>query len=312
MEYNELANLNIKVSNLGLGCLQLGGHGWGTLSESEMVVVIHEAIDNGITFFDTAPIYGLGHSEEILGRILGEKRNQVVIATKAGLQWKKNGDFEKFIDASPESIKKDIDASLQRLRTDYIDLYQLHWPDPNTPIEETLLAMARLKKTGKIRCIGLSNFSLAQLEEARQYCRIDTIQVPYNLIDRKAERDLLPFSRENDIAVIAYSPIARGLLSGKYDAATRFESDDHRHRNGDEYFNKENLDRNLEIVDKVTVVAEKLHKTPAQISLRWVMENPAVTITLFGAKNVAQVRENIQATAFTLSKDNKKFLSKEE
>ena len=311
MRYINLAGLDIGVSCLGLGGEQLGGHGWGKVSETEMVKVIHEAINSGVTFFDTAPIYGLGHAEEVLGKALGAVRKNVIIATKVGLVWKKNRTFDKFTDSSPANINQEIDMSLKRLRTDYIDLYQIHWPDANTPIEDTLFAMEKLKKSGKIRCIGGCNFSLELLKQSLKYSKMQTIQVPYNLIDRKVEKDLLPFCRENGIAVLAYSPIARGLLTGKYDRNTKFGLDDHRSRSGDEYFHGEAFPKNLEIVEKVKVVAKRLNKTPVQIALRWVLENPYVTTAIFGAKNIAQVEENVAASDFTLSREDVEFLNKD-
>jgi len=318
MEYTSLDGLTTKLSRLGFGGEQLGGYGWGKTSETEMVKAIRKAMDSGINFFDTAPIYGLGHSEEVLGRTLGVDRKNVIIATKIGLAWSRNAALKKtspnspigrFADSSPANINREIDASLKRLKTDYIDLYQIHWPDPNTPLEDTLFAMGKLKKSGKIRCIGCCNFSLELLMESLKYSEIKTIQIPYNLIDRKAEKDLLPFCRENNIAVLVYSPLARGLLTGKYDRNTRFGLDDHRSRDSDEYFHGEAFLRNLEAVERVKFVAKKLNKTPAQIAFRWVLENPCVTTAIFGAKNTAQVEENISALGFTLPKEYIEFLN---
>lgn len=311
MKYNKLKCLDIKLPCIGLGCWQLGGHGWGKVPEKEMVEAVHRAINSGIFFFDTAPIYGLGYSEEVLGKTLATEREKVVIATKVGLVWKKNKTFEKFADSSPANIRREIDMSLKRLKTDYIDLYQIHWPDPNTPIEDTLWALEELKESGKIRCIGCCNFSLELLEEVLKYGKIDTIQVPYNLIDRKIEKDLLPFCKKKDIGVLAYSPIARGFLTGKYDENTKFELDDHRSWSRDKYFKSEAFLKNLKVLDKVKHIAKRLDRTPAQIALRWVLENPCVTVAIFGAKNVAQVAENIEALDFTLSKEDMEFLDEE-
>ena len=302
--------LDVDLSCLGLGGWQLGGHGWGKVSEKEMIKAIHRAVDNGITVFDTAPIYGLGRSEEMLGKSLGAKRRNIVIATKVGLVWKTSKTFEKFTDISPANIAREVDMSLKRLKTDYIDLCQIHWPDPNTPIKDTLLAMGKLKQSGKICCIGCCNFPLGLLKESLKYGEIKTVQIPYNLIDRKVEEHLLPFCKENDIAVLAYSPIARGLLTGKYDRNASFERDDHRSRNTDEYFQGNAFLENLEIVDRVRFIAKRSNRTPAQIALRWVLENPCVTTVLFGAKDVAQVEENVVASNFTLSEGDMEFLSK--
>jgi len=311
MKYTHLEGLDVKLSCLGLGGEQLGGHGWGKVSESQLVKAVHEALDSGITLFDTAPIYGFGHSEELLGKALGAHRRNVILATKVGFTWKKNDAFEGFIDNSPANINQEIDISLKRLRTDYIDLYQIHWPDSNTPIEDTLLAMGNLRRAGKIRCIGCCNFSLDLLKEAIKYAEISTIQIPYSLVDRKFEGDLLPFCGENNIAVLAYSPIARGFLSGKYDENTTFSLNDHRSRSEDEYFQSEALPKNLRILENLKFIAKKLNKTPSQIALRWVLENAHVTTAIFGAKNSAQVGENTAASDFTLSQEDIEFLNKE-
>lgn len=310
MKYSSLKGLDIELSHLGFGCLQLGGYGWGKVSETEMARAVHQAIDSGVTLFDTAPIYGLGHSEEILGKILGAQRKNVILTTKVGLVWKKDKTFEKFTNSSPANINKEIDASLRRLKTDYIDLYQIHWPDPNTSIQDTLFAMDNLKKAGKIRAIGCCNFPLNLLKEALKYSKVQTIQTPYNLIDRGAEKELLPFCDKNSIAVLTYSPIARGLLTGKYNCNTRFGPDDHRSSPTDKYFHGEDFPENLKIAQRVKVIATELNKTPTQIALRWVLENSCVTTAIFGAKTVAQLEENIAASNFVLSKEAIQSLNK--
>jgi len=309
MRYNTIEGLDIKPSCLGLGCWQLGGHGWGKVSEREMVKGIYKALNSGINFFDTAPIYGLGRSEKVLGKTLHIERKNVIIATKVGLVWEKSNTFRKFTDNSPTNINREIDMSLKRLKTDYIDLYQIHWPDPNTPTEDTLHAMEKLKDSGKIRCIGCCNFSLELLKECLKYAEIKTIQIPYNLIDRKVEKDLLPFCRKNNIRVLAYSSIAKGLLTGKYNKNTKFGEDDHRSRH--KYFHGEDFLKNLKILEKVEVIAKKLDKLPAQIALRWVLENPCVTTALVGIKNVAQVEENVVSADFEISKEDMEFLNEE-
>lgn len=274
-----------------------------------MVKAVHRAIDSGINIFDTAPIYGLGHSEEVLGKTLGTKRKNVIIATKVGLTWKKGKAFEKFTDSSPANISREIDESLKRLKTDYIDLYQIHWPDPNTPIEDTLSTMEELRRAGKIRCIGCCNFPLELLRDSLKHGEIKTVQIPYNLIDREVEKDLLPFCRESSIGVLTYSSIAQGLLSGKYGENTRFAPDDYRSKS--QYFQGEALRRSLNVVDKLKLIAKKLNKTSAQIALRWVLENPCVTTALVGVKNPAQVEQNVLASDFALSEEDMKFLNEE-
>ncbi len=309
MEYSSLAGLNIKLSRLSLGCWQLGGQSWGRVSETGMIKAVFKALDKGINLFDTAPIYGLGHSEEVLGKALYEKRKDVVIATKVGLTWENGKYFKKFNDCSPQNINREIEASLKRLKTDYIDIYQIHWPDPDTPIEDTIASLEKLRVSGKIRMIGCCNFPLPLLKRALKAGRIDTVQVPYNLIDREVEKDLLPFCRDKNIAVLTYSPIARGLLTGKYDKNTRFGSDDHRGSSEDSYFSDKELQENLEVVKRVKSVAKRLNKTPAQVALRWLMENDCVTSAIFGAKNNAQLEENVAASDFTLSREDIGYLS---
>lgn len=309
MRYIHLMGLDVDLSCLGFGGWQLGGHGWGKVSEREVVKAINRAINAGVTLFDTAPAYGLGRSEEILGKSLGARRKSIIIATKVGLVWKSNETIETFTDSSPTNIEREVDMSLRRLKTDYIDLYQIHWPDPNTPIEDTLLAMEKLKQSGKIRCIGCCNFPLGLLKESLKYGEIKTVQIPYNLIDRKVEEHVLPFCKERGIAVLAYSPLARGLLTGKYDRSAKFGPDDHRSSNTDRYFQGKAFLENLEIVERVRPIAKRLNRTLAQIALRWVLENPCVTTVLFGAKNVTQTKENVVASDFTLSREDMEFLS---
>jgi aryl-alcohol dehydrogenase-like predicted oxidoreductase len=208
-----------KVSRIGLGTWAIGGWMWGGTDETAAIGVIHEAVDRGVTLIDTAPAYGFGRSEEIVGKALAEggRRQHVVIATKVGLDWK---DGQPFRDARKRRIHKEIDDSLRRLRTDVIDLYQVHWPDPNVPIEETAAAMAELQRAGKIRYIGVSNFSPAQIEAFRKVAPVQTVQSPYNLFERAIEEDVLPYCRDKSIATLAYGSLCRGLLSGRMTAQT--------------------------------------------------------------------------------------------
>jgi len=311
MRYTHWEALDIKLSCLGLGGEQLGGHGWGKVSNKQVFEAVHKAIDMGVTLFDTAPIYGLGHSEEVLGKALGAIRRNVIVATKVGLVWEKNGQFDKHADNSAANIEREVDISLKRLGTDYIDIYQIHWPDPDTPIEDTLFAMKKLKQAGKIRCIGCCNFSLALLKEAVKYDEIRTLQISYNLIDRTFENDLLPFCRNNNIKVLAYSPLARGFLSGKYDGDTVFSPEDNRSRSEEKYFRGEELPNNLRVLEKVKLVAIKLNKPPSQIAIRWILENRDLTAVIFGAKNPLQVEENIESSDFNIPQEDMEFLSKE-
>lgn len=301
----------MNLPRLALGGWQLGGHGWGKTSDQDMITAVRRALQMGITFFDTAPIYGLGHSEEILGKALGALRRDVTIGTKVGLVWEEAGAFKKSTDNSPKNIIREIDMSLQRLGTDYVDLYQIHWPDSTRPIEDTIRVMEDLKRAGKIRAIGCCNFSVELLKEAAKYGEIESVQVPYNLIDRSYEATLFPYCLENGVKVLAYSPLARGLLTGKYESTTRFEPDDHRGRDGDQYFDGPSFAKNLKIAERVKAVAARLNLTPAQVALRWVLGSRWAPTAIFGAKNAEQVEENVLASGCALPEADLKFLGEE-
>ena len=216
---------SIVASRVALGTWAIGGWMWGGTDEAESIRTIHAAVDQGITLIDTAPVYGFGRSEEIVGKALADKgrRKRVNIATKVALDW---NDGRVFRNASKERIFKEIDDSLRRLQTDVIDIYQVHWPDPNTPIEETAAAMEALHRAGKIRAIGVSNFSPAQMDTFRSIAPLHTAQPPYNLFERAIEADVLPYCSEKRIATLAYGALCRGLLSGRMNAATQFSGDD--------------------------------------------------------------------------------------
>ncbi len=308
MRYIAIYGLEVPVSRLGFGCLQLGGHGWGKYSIDEASKALSLALEKGITFFDTAPIYGLGQSEEILGSIIRGRRNEIVLATKAGLRWEEKPRFRKWPDTSPGNIVAEFEASLRRLGTDYIDLYQIHWLDPGVPLEEALSAMLALKRDGKIRAIGLCNCPLAQLQEAVRYAPISSVQIPYNLVDRDCENGLLQFCQENGVAVIAYSPLARGLLTGKYESSQDLPPDDHRRRRGDAYFDESSMPRHRAVLGRVRELAARLGKTPSQVALQWVLSNPAVSVGIFGAKSPEQTLENLGAVEFEIAPDELAYL----
>jgi aryl-alcohol dehydrogenase-like predicted oxidoreductase len=215
----------LKVSRIALGTWAIGGWMWGGTNEAGAIRTIHEAVDRGVTLIDTAPIYCFGRSEEIVGKALAEggRRKRVLIATKVGLDWK---DGQPFRNASKTRIRKEIEDSLKRLRTDVIDIYQVHWPDPNVPIEEAAAAMADLQRAGKIRAIGVSNFSPAQIEAFRTVAPVRSAQSPYNLFERAVEEAVLAYCRDSNIATLAYGPLCRGLLSGRMTGQTQFAGDD--------------------------------------------------------------------------------------
>jgi aryl-alcohol dehydrogenase-like predicted oxidoreductase len=287
METAKILGEDITVSRIGLGTWAMGGWMWGGTDEQESIRAIHSAVDRGITLIDTAPVYGFGKSEEIVGRALasGGMRQRVAIATKVGLDWS-NG--QPFRNATRERIFAEIEASLRRLHTDVVDIYQVHWPDPLTPMEETADAMATLLRQGKIRAIGVSNFSPEQMNEFGLVAPIHTAQPPYNLFEREIEKDVLPYCEGDAIAVLAYGAICRGLLSGRINAETRFEGDDL--RKTDPKFQLPRRHQYLEAVGLLDRFArENYGKRVIHLALRWVLDQPGVTSALWGARHPGQL-----------------------
>src|ERR1700726_3402011 len=292
MEFVDIPGTSIRASRVALGTWAMGGWMWGGSNESDAVSAIHAAIDRGINLIDTAPVYGFGRSEEIVGKALAERgrRKRVYIATKVGLDWK---DGKPFRNASKARILAEIDASLKRLRTDHIDIYQVHWPDPNTPIAEVAGAMGELYRTGKIRAIGVSNFSPAQMTEFRKVAPLHTAQPPYNLFERAIEQDVLPYCRAQDIAVLAYGSLCRGLLSGGMSRSTRFAGDDL--RKNDPKFREPRYEQYLAAVEKLDAFAlAHYRKRVIHLAARWVLDRNDKNIALWGARRpeqLAPVRE---------------------
>ncbi len=302
-----LGKSDLKVSPIALGAFAIGGTMWGGNDRKDSIEAIHASIDNGVTSIDTAPFYGLGLSEELIGEALqGKDRSKVQILTKFGLVWdgSNNGKGEYFFDvdnngrklpvykfSSKENIIKEVEDSLKRLKTDYIDLLMLHWADATTPISETMEAMELLKKQGKIKAAGVSNYSVEQLQEAEKTISLAVNQVPYSMLNRNIEKDLVPFTIENNIGIIAYSPMERGLLTGKYFNSEKLKQDDH--RNG--YFTQYDLIKVKSFLEKITPIAESKNVTLAQLVLGWTINQKGITIALAGARNAKQAILNAQA-----------------
>src|SRR5271156_5488805 len=287
METSKLLGDDLEFSRIGLGTWAMGGWMWGGTDEQESIRTIHSAIDRGITLIDTAPVYGFGRSEEIVGKALasGGLRQRVVIATKVGLDWSSG---EPVRNASRARIFAEVEDSLKRLRTDVIDIYQVHWPDPLTPIGETADAMATLFKQGKIRAIGVSNFSPAQMNEFGLVAPIHTAQPPYNLFEREIEKDVLPYCARDGIAVLAYGAICRGLLSGRMNPDTKFEGDDLRRT--DPKFQPPRFEQHLDAVRLLDQFARKNYgKRVIHLALRWVLDQPGVSAALWGARHPGQL-----------------------
>ncbi len=301
MKYSLLPKTDLKISSVGFGCWAIGKWGWKGVDDSISIKAVHEALDCGINIFDTAPVYGFGHSEIILSAALGMNRKNVVIATKTGLVWDSNKRINKNLSA--ESIYREIDESLKRLNTDYIDLYQIHWPDKRTSFEETFNALNNIKQKGKIRYIGVSNFSLEQLMESVKYADIVSIQQEYNLLERSVEAELLPFCAVNNIGMISYSSLAKGLLTGKYCKGFELSKKDIA-KKLDNNFQQNRLEQNLDKIEKIKMIASEEKISPAVCSVAWILRNPTVVTALCGAKNPVQIKESSLAGNFTLSDDS--------
>jgi aryl-alcohol dehydrogenase-like predicted oxidoreductase len=286
MEYSKMNGLNRKVSRIGLGTWAIGGFMWGGTDEQEALETIRTALEHGISLIDTAPVYGLGRAEEIVGRALAKyaKREEVIIATKVGLEWRGN---QVFRNATRARLAKEIDDSLRRLQTDYIDIYQVHWPDPLVPIEETAAAMHQLYKQGKIRAIGVSNYSLEQMNVFRHLAPLHTAQ-PYNLFERGVERDVLPYCRTHGVSTLTYGSLCRGLLSGKMKPDTTFSGDDVRKM--DPKFQQPRYAQYLKAVERLDRFAQENYgKRVLELAVRWTLDQPFVTVALWGARHPKQL-----------------------
>jgi len=288
MEKRKFGNTDIEVTPVGLGTWAIGGWMWGGTDEAQSIDTIHRAVDKGIGLVDTAPVYGFGRSEEIVGKALTNgRRDQVALATKAALNW--NDDQDKvWRDATASRIEREVEDSLKRLQTDRIDIYQIHWPDPKTPMEETARALEKLYQAGKIRAIGVSNFTPSQMDELRKSVPLHSLQPPYNLFERGIEQDILPYCRENGIATITYGGLCRGLLTGKMREDTQFTGDDL--RKSDPKFQGDRYRQYLNAVAELDQFArERYQKNVLALALRWLVDQPGVTTALWGARKPEQL-----------------------
>ncbi|UCG16008.1 MAG: aldo/keto reductase [Phycisphaerales bacterium] len=293
----QLGTSGINVSALGLGTRALGGDvaDWGAVDDNESIAAINRALDSGINLVDTAPSYGNGHSETIVGRAVRARRHQVVIATKCGMVAEEgNGTRRRCL--TKDSIRAECEASLRRLHTDYIDLYQCHCSDPSTPIRETMEAMVSLRQEGRIRAIGLCDFGCEQIAAALEFGPIHSVQLAFSLLTRRAATDLVPYCQEHNIAVLAHSPLALGLLAGEFHGGSRISG----LRAKDPEFTGSRFARNLDFVGKLQEIARASDRTVAQIALNWAANHPGVTSAVFGATRLSQVDENTGAVGWTL------------
>jgi aryl-alcohol dehydrogenase-like predicted oxidoreductase len=286
MEHAIIPGTSLEVSRVALGTWAIGGWMWGGSDDEESISTIRSAVERGINLIDTAPVYGFGHAEEIVGKALADAamRDRVLIATKVGLDWR---DGRPFRQASRKRILREIEDSLRRLRTDHIDIYQVHWPDPLVPIEETADAMHTLFRQGKIRVIGVSNFSVAQMEQFRRAAPLHLLQPPYNLFERGIETDILPYCRKNNIAILGYGALCRGLLSGRMRLDTVFAGDDL--RRDDPKFQRPRYDQYLAAVLQLDELARgRFGRRVIHLAVRWMLDQ-GVTAALWGARHPNQL-----------------------
>ena len=323
MEYRKIGKSELELSVVTFGAWAAGGWMWGGTERSDAVKAMQAAYDMGVTSIDTAPIYGQGTSEEIVGEAIKDlPRDKVQILTKYGLRWdSQQGDFYfhsknnqgEAIDiyryAGKESIIKECEDSLRRLGTDYIDLYQIHWADPTTPVHETMEAVEKLIKDGKVRYAGVCNYNVALMEEAAKSIQLVSNQVPYSMVNRGIEAELVPYVIKNQQSILAYSPMERGLLTGKIKPGHRFSEGDH--RAGLPAYQPENLKKTNAFLEKIAPLAEKKNATLGQLVIRWTVEQPGITIALVGARNADQAVQNAKAMDITLNQEELAFITEE-
>lgn len=310
----KLGNSTVEITPVAMGAWAIGGWMWGGNDEKDSIASIHAYIDHGVTSIDTAPVYGFGYSEELVGKaIKNYSRDKIQILTKFGMVWDREaGDFameSKDNNGKPVKVYRyagynkiiaDVELSLQRLQTDYVDLIQLHWPDSTTPIEEPMRAMEKLLKEGKAKAIGVCNYNVVQLAEAAQSVKLSSNQVPYSMLRRHIEAEVIPYAQAHHLSVIAYSPMERGLLTGKYTTDERLADGDHR----SSYFKKFNMQHVHKLLDNLAHLATKYEITVSQLALAWVFHQPAVAAALAGARNAKQAEENAKAMHIRISEED--------
>ena len=308
MEKITLKNSDLQVSRLCFGGCPMGGYGWGKVSEEELIKAVQCAVDEGINFFDNADTYGLGKSEETLARALGDSRNKVVIGTKFGVRVE-NG--KTFYDNSPEWIEQALTASLKRLKTDYIDLYQVHYRDGKTPISEVVEALEKMREKGYIRYYGLSNIHQEDLEELKEFKgKFVSFQDEYSLACRKNEMDMVNLSKELQLTPVTWGSRGQGILTGKYDKDTKFGADDRRSRDIYVNFHGDKLLKNLEIVEVLKEIAKEVEKPVSAVAIRWILDYLKDSAVIVGIKNEKQLHGNMEALGWNLDKEQVELLEK--
>ncbi|MCK5114791.1 MAG: aldo/keto reductase [Phycisphaerae bacterium] len=319
MEYRKLGKTDIEVSAVTFGAWAIGGWMWGGQDHDEAIAAINAALDAGITSIDTAAVYGFGRSEQLVAEAIAGRREELVLMTKFGLRWdiESSGTprFETTNDGQPVSVYRhashdsvilECERSLQRLKTDYIDVFQIHWPAELDPIEETYAACAKLVQQGKIRAVGVCNYTPELMEAANNVVPLASSQPPYSMVLRDAENDVIPWCIDHNVGVVAYSPMQRGLLTGKITDDYKFSDTDHRKDNI--FFSPQNVRATNEFLAKIKPIADAHSATLAQLVINWTTRQPGITAALVGARNVTQATENAKALDFTLTDDELKTI----
>jgi aryl-alcohol dehydrogenase-like predicted oxidoreductase len=303
MQTKQLGNSELHITPIGFGAWAIGGggwaFGWGAQDDQESMEAIARALDLGVNWIDTAAIYGLGHSEEVVAKALKGRSSRPYIFTKCSMIWDEKGEIGRSLKA--DSVRREVEASLRRLDIETIDLYQIHWPNPESEIEEGWTTLSKLKDEGKVRYIGVSNFNVEQLKRIQKIAPVTSLQPPYSLVKPDVEKEILPFCKENNIGVIVYSPMQSGLLTGKMtsDRVANLPDDDWR-KNSSE-FQEPRLSRNLKLVEVLQHIGKQHDRSPGEVAIAWTLNNPAVTAAIVGARNPKQVEGIIGAGEFRLN-----------
>jgi aryl-alcohol dehydrogenase-like predicted oxidoreductase len=303
MQTKRLGQTDMHVTPIGVGAWAMGGSGWafawGPQDDDDSIAAIHAALDRGINWIDTAAVYGLGHSEEVVAKALQDRSPKPYVFTKCARIWNERAEIGKSLKA--DSVRRELEASLRRLKVDTIDLYQIHWPEPDEEVEEGWTTLAKLKQEGKVRHIGVSNFNAGQMKRAQAIAPIATLQPPYSLISPEIEESILPYAAANGIGVIVYSPMKSGLLSGTMtrERVASLPSDDFRKRTPN--FQEPLLSRNLELAELLRAIGKRHGRTPGEVAIAWTLRHPPVTAAIVGMRSAQQVHGVIGAAEFRLS-----------
>src|ERR1700722_3037699 len=310
MEYRKFGKTGVDISAIGFGCWEIGG-GYGSIEETDFIKAVGRALDAGINSFDTAEAYGFGASEKSLAKALGKRRKEAVVTTKFGVGYPKATNYR---DSSRQRVMESIEKSLKALETDYVDVYLIHWPDRSIPFEEPMRALDDLVKQGKARAVGLSNFKLNEIETCMKARRVDVVQYCWNMFDRRMQKEIFPYCRQNNIGVMAYGSLAYGMLTGTFNEEMTFDKGDWRAKRGQllninlfqHLFGPDHYLKNLRAVEELKAMAKRYGKSLPQFALRWTLSNPIVSTALVGCRNPKEVDDNVGALGWSISEADMK------